>query len=626
MCGIVGFHTKKSIDKNQVLGPMMESIKHRGPDASGTYFNKKLALGHQRLSIIDIKNGAQPMFSIDGRHIIIFNGEIYNYLELRQQLTASGYSFNTYSDTEVLLNLFIEHGKECLKLLNGMFAFVIYDKNEDTLFIARDHFGIKPFYYYQDNESFVFASEIKAILKFPGIQAEPDPFSMNEYITFQMTLKKHTMFKNIFKLPPATYMVVKNGVIKEKKEYWSFDFNIDASKNEEEYQRELLVLLENALSIQIRSDVPIGAYLSGGLDSSIVATLASKSYTSRIHTFTGGFKESADYDETYFAKCVNKSINSIHHEIFPTHHDFADTFEMLVYHMDEPGGGPGLFPQYMVSKLASEHVKVVLGGQGGDEIFGGYARYAVAYLEQCLKGAIFETQEEGQHLVTLSSIIGNLPILKKYVPMMRSQFSEGMFDSMESRYFRLINRSLKLDEVYSSEFLSSHNQDVLFDKYLQIFNSPDTKSYFNKMTHYDLKTLLPTLLQIEDRVSMAVSIESRVPLLDKRIVELAAKMPPSYKFSGGRTKYMLLNSVKDIINKEVIQRKDKMGFPTPLHEWIGGPLKEYALDILLSQKSRNRGYLDPKKVEKMIMGENNFSRDMWGLLNLEVWHRTFIDN
>ena len=626
MCGIVGFHTNRSVDKGQVLRPMMDSIRHRGPDASGTYFNEKLALGHQRLSIIDIKNGAQPMVSDAGQHVIIFNGEIYNYLELRQQLTAKGYSFNTYSDTEVLLNLYIEHGKDCLNFLNGMFAFVIYDKSKDIVFVGRDHFGIKPFYYYQDDESFVFASEIKAILKFPGIEAEPDPFSMNEYVTFQMTLKKHTMFKNIFKLPLGYYMILEGGKIKEKKEYWSFDFQIDDSKSEEEYQSQLLVLLENSLSIQIRSDVPVGAYLSGGLDSSIVATLASKSYTSRIHTFTGGFKESAEYDETYFARCVNKEINSIHHEIFPTHHDFANTFEKLVYHMDEPGGGPGLFPQYMVSKLASEHVKVVLGGQGGDEIFGGYARYAVAYLEQCLKGAIFETQEEGQHLVTLSSIIGNLPILKKYVPMMRSQFSEGMFDSMESRYFRLINRSLNLHEIYRSDFLMNHDHDVLFDKYLQIFNNPDTKSYFNKMTHYDLKTLLPTLLQIEDRVSMAVSLESRVPLLDKRIVELAAKMPPSYKFSGGRTKYMLLQSVKDVVNKKVIQRKDKMGFPTPLNEWIGGPLKEYALDILLSQSARNRGYVDPQKVEKAIFKENKFSRDMWGLLNLEVWHKTFIDH
>lgn len=625
MCGIVGFYTQSEINTSGTIESMMKSIQHRGPDGYGTYFDNKLTLGHRRLSIIDIENGAQPMKSSNENLVIVFNGEIYNYLELRQQLIAKGCAFNTFSDTEVLLNMYQEFGEDCLNYLNGMFAFVIYDKAEDILFVARDHFGIKPFYYFLDDEKFVFASEIKALLEYPGIDAIADEFSLNEYVTFQMTLKKHTMFKDIHKLPPASFMVLRNGKIESKGEYWNFDFRIDDSKSEEEYQRELLVLLENSLSIQIRSDVPVGAYLSGGLDSSIVATLASKSYISNIHTFTGGFHLSADYDETKYARCVSDHIHSIHHEIFPEHTDFLKVFEKLVYHMDEPGGGPGLFPQFMVSKMASEHVKVVLGGQGGDEVFGGYARYAVAYLEQCLKGAIFETQEEGNHLVTLHSIINNLPILKKYVPMMRSQFSEGLFDTMESRYFRLINRSLRLHEIYSQEFLNSHSQEVLFDKYLQVFNNPDTKSYFNKMTHYDLKTLLPTLLQIEDRVSMAVSLESRVPLLDKRIVELAAKMPPSFKFAGGKTKYMLLQSVRNILPAQVVNRKDKMGFPTPLNEWIAGPLKEYALDILLSQKARNRGFSDPSKVENALHKNNKFNRDMWGLLNLEVWYNTFID-
>jgi asparagine synthase (glutamine-hydrolysing) len=293
--------------------------------------------------------------------------------------------------------------------------------------------------------------------------------------------------------------------------------------------------------------------------------------------------------------------------------------------MDEPTGGPGLFSQFMVSKLASEHVKVVLGGQGGDEVFGGYTRYVVAYLEQCLSGAIFETQEEGNHVVTLSSIIPNMSQLKQYVPMIRSSFARGMFDGMDRGYYKLIDRSPNLHTLYNKNFLHDRDEDAIFEKFSTIFNTPDTKSYFNKMTHYDMKTLLPALLHVEDRVSMAVSIESRVPLLDKRIIELSAKMPPTMKFAGGKTKYMLLESVRNILPKPIVERKDKMGFPTPFNDWLAGPIKEYALDIFTSQAAAQRGIYDVQAIEKQIMSGSKFGRDLWGALNLEVWHRKFMD-
>lgn len=625
MCGIAGFQSKKVKNGQDVIARMKNVIRHRGPDDAGTFTSDDVTFGHVRLSIIDVAHGKQPMTTHDGRYTVVYNGEIYNYLELRQELFQKGYPLKTYSDTEVLLYMYEEHGKKMLNYLNGMFAFAIYDSVKKEVFLVRDHFGIKPLYYWNRNNQFVFASEVKALLQFPGIKAEADRDSIYEYLTFQFVLGDKTMFKNIFKIEPAQYLIVKDGVVKEKKFYWAVSYNIDAKKNEEEFADELLVLLDNSASIQIRSDVPIGAHLSGGIDSSTVATLASKNYYGSFKTFTGGFKDSPDYDETHYAKIVSTSIGSKHFTIFPTYKDFAEHFEKLVYHMDEPAAGPGVFPQYMVSKLAARNVKVVLGGQGGDEIFGGYSRYAIAYLEQCLKGAIFETQEEDQHVVTLSSIIENLPQLKKYLPLIRNQFAKGLFEDMDRRYFRMIDRSPNLHILFAPEFLRKKNDEEIFQKFSSIFNKADTKSYFNKMTHFDIKTLLPALLHVEDRVSMAVSLESRVPILDRRIVELASRMPPTMKFAGGKTKFMFLKAVENILPKEILTRKDKMGFPTPTNEWMAGPLKDYVLGILTSRKARQRGLLKVDQIERQIRQEGKFSRDLWGALNLEVWFKTFID-
>lgn len=624
MCGIVGFISRRD-NKKEILKEQIKTIIHRGPDEQNLCIDNNVALGHARLAIIDIENAKQPMQSKDGRYVLVFNGEIYNYLELRQHLSLQGVKFKTYSDTEVLLAMYIFYGKECVSKLNGMFAFAVYDRAKKSLFIARDRFGIKPFYYTYSDDDFVFGSEIKAILKYPGIEAKVDEKSLTEYTVFQMVLKKHTMFKNIYSLEPGTYIFLEDGKITEKKIYWDLKYEIDDSKTEEEYSEELLSLLEHSASIQTRSDVPLGAYLSGGIDSSLVSILASKNYMGDFHVFSGAFKDSKEFDETKYAKIVSNHISSIYHEIFPTSSDFIDSFEKIIYHMDYPEAGPGVFSQYMVSKLASRHVKVVLGGQGGDEIFGGYTRYAIAYLEQALKGAIFETSEEGKYLVTLQSIIPNMPQMKNYISLLKEQFKEGLFDPMDERYFRMINRSHNLNKIYHKEFLYTFKNEQLLDKFKQIFNKPDTKSYFNKMTYFDFKTLLSALLHIEDRVSMAVSIESRVPILDHRIVELASKMPPSIKFSGGKTKAMLIKAVKNILPKEILNRKDKMGFPTPINNWLSTDLKDYALDILNSQKSKQRGILNTSAIEEQIYKSGKFSRDLWGALSLEMWHRKFID-
>ena len=471
MCGIAGIWVQKDYRTEDTTQKMLNVIRHRGPDGEGVFSpNPTLSLGHVRLSIIDVAHGKQPMTSADQQYTIVFNGELYNYIELREILIKKGISFLTNSDTEVLLNMFKVFGKKMLQHLNGMYAFAIYNTQTETIFAARDHFGIKPFYYFQNDQIFAFASEIKALVQIPEIKAEIDEKSLHEYLTFQFVLKKHTLFKGVLKLEPGTCLTVRKGKVVEKEKYWSIDYSIEEGKSEEDYAAELERLLERSIELQMRSDVPVGSYLSGGLDSSATTILGAKHSLGTFKTFTGAFKESKDYDETEYAKIAAEEVGAEQHVIYPSHNDFIEHFENIIYMMDEPAAGPGVFPQYMVSKMASEHVKVVLGGQGGDEIFGGYARYAVAYLEQCLKGAIFETQEEGQHIVTLQTIIKNMPVLKQYVPMLKKQFSKGLFEPMDRRYYQMIDRSPNLEHIYSNELLSSRNEDALFDKYHQIFN------------------------------------------------------------------------------------------------------------------------------------------------------------
>ena len=628
MCGIAGIIFKNNSQPDwsrPTVSNMLDSIAHRGPDGRDIFIGEGFAFGHVRLAIIDLQNGQQPFVSFDGSCVMVFNGEIYNYLELRQILIRKGYNFKTNTDTEVLMNMYLEYGSEMLKHLNGMFAFAIHDKRTGKTFLSRDHFGIKPLYYVETVDFFAFSSEIKALYKIPGIKASVDSEMLHEYITFQFTLTNDTLYEGIKKVEPAHYIYIQNAKIHEYKRYWELDYTINESKTEEEFADELLILINNSISLQMRSDVEVGVYLSGGIDSSTIALLASKHTHEPLNCFTGAFKESIDYDETRYAKIVTERIQGVGREIYPEWTDFVSNFEHLMWLMDEPSAGPGLFSQFMVSQLASKHVKVVLGGQGADEMFGGYMRYNIAYLEQCIKGSIFETGEEGKHVVTLDSMIGNLSNLKNYTPLIKQHFSNGMFDPMDRRYFNLINRAPNAEKYYSKDFLTSYNEETLFAKFSGVFNDPKTTSMFNKMTNFDLRTFLPALLHVEDRVSMGNSIESRVPFLDKHIAELTASMPPTMKFNGGQNKHVFLKAIKNVLPKEILNRKDKMGFPTPINEWLSGPAKEYALDTLTSQKSRQRGYLNTDYIDKNLNSGFKFSRDLWGALCLETWFAKNID-
>jgi asparagine synthase (glutamine-hydrolysing) len=625
MCGLVGQLGRpgSAVDAG-VLAAMANTIAHRGPDDDGQFIDGPVGFHFKRLSIIDLATGHQPM-TTDGL-TIVFNGEIYNYVELREELRQKGHSFRTQSDTEVILRMYAEYGADCVRRLNGMFAFLLYDKARQQVLAARDHFGIKPLYFTATPDALLFASEIKALLVHPAVRTEPDPDALNDYLTFQFVLGEATLFKGIRKLKPGHFQVIDLRSLDVRTvKFWEPTFTLDPYHTEEYFIEELRRLLKDAVRLQMRSDVPVGAYLSGGMDSSLVTILASAHVNGRMKTFTGAFREGPEFNELEYAREAAKSCGALTYEVYPTEEQFIDLLPNMVYHMDEPVAGPGLFPQFIVSKLAAQEVKVVLGGQGGDEIFGGYARYLVAYFEQVLKGAIYESNEEQEHIVSIKSIVPNLASLRQYAPMLQQFWSQGLFEAMDKRYFRLIDRSGGALSLLTPDLRSRYNSDAIFARFQGVFNHPETMSYYNKMTHFDLVTGLPALLQVEDRVSMAASLESRVPLLDYRICDLVTSMPPAMKFRGGEMKYILKRAVKPTLPAKILKRKDKMGFPVPLHIWARGRARGFFQDVLLSQRARERGLFDPKAVEQLLNNEAAFGRRLWGLVNLELWYRQFID-
>lgn len=626
MCGIAGV---LSLDEQQPVQPAMlramaDSLRHRGPDAEGFHVDGPAGLAFRRLSVIDLSSAAhQPMANEDGTVWLVLNGEIYNYPELREALIGRGHRFRSHSDAEVVLHLYEERGPACVAALNGMFAFAIWDGRQRRLFAARDHFGIKPFYYAVSGGTFIFASEIKALLTTGLIGAECDRDSLSEYLTFQFCLGESTLFRGIRKLEPGCFLQVEPGGAVATRRYWDLDFTVDeAAPSENACVEQLRTLLDDAVRDQLRADVPVGAHLSGGLDSSSVVALAARHASGQLHTFSGGFREGPD--EMPYAREVSAAVNTIHHEVFPTEREFVDLLPTLIYHMDEPAAGPGVFPQYFVSRLAREHVTVVLGGQGGDEMFGGYTRYLIAYLEECIRGGIAGTQEEERYVVTFESILPNLPQLRGYEPLLRHFWHDGVFDPPERRYFRLIDRSSAIKPLLTADVRVGGEE--VFERFHAVFDPASSGSYINRMTRFDLKTILPALLHVEDRTSMAVSLESRVPLLDHRVAAFVASLPPKIKYRGGRAKHLFRRAIDPLLPPAVTARTDKMGFPVPFTAWSRrSPVREFVLDTLLGERARQRGLFDARELERCVESEDNYGRGIWGLLCLELWMQTFID-
>lgn len=624
MCGIAGIVSLTNDSVPQLkhrLEVMSGLIRHRGPDGKGLWMHSsgRVGFAHRRLSIIDLESGAQPMQSESGNWIT-YNGEVYNYLELRETI---GSGFRTTSDTETLLRSHDKWGKDCLEHFKGMFAFGLWDDRESTLFCARDRFGIKPFHYLVQDGLFYFASEAKALLPFVK-SIETDLRALRDYLAFQFVLNGNTLFKDIKELNPGHMLTVRNGDIRISK-YWEPVYEPDFEHTSKHFVKEIRQLLEDSVDMHLRSDVPVGAYVSGGLDSSTVASMANR-VNGELMGFTGKFSEYGEaFDESHYARMVAEQREFPLMEEDMGADDFIEHFPSVIYHMDFPVAGPGSFPQYMVSRLASGHRKVLLGGQGGDEIFGGYTRYLIAYFEQCVKAAIDGTMRDGNFIVTYESIIPNLTALKPYKPLLKQFWSNGLFGEMDERYYQLINRAPSLGDEVRWDMLNGYDP---FEAFREIFNGINVgrkASYFDSMTNFDFKTLLPALLHVEDRVSMAHGLESRVPLLDHELVEKAATAPADVKFEDGTMKHLFKQVVTPYLPETILNREDKMGFPTPLNDWITGPARDFVMDILSCPAAKSREVIDNVKVADELNRESKYGRKIWGLLNLELWQQTFHD-
>lgn len=628
MCGISGIVSARApgedLDVVTALRVMNTLQAHRGPDNEGIWVSAdgRIGFGHRRLTIIDLSvTGNQPMVGENGV-ALTYNGEIYNYRELRDELRGH-WTFRTMSDTETILAAYSRYGAGFVNHLRGMFAFALWDPARNLLLCARDRFGIKPLYYVQVGERLFFASEIKALLPFlPDISTSAA--GLAEYLTFHYTIGETTLFDGVRQVAPAHTLMLRDGKV-ELQRYWDVHYEIDLDHSPRYFQRQVRDLLDDSVNVHLRSDVEIGSYVSGGIDSSLIAILASRHDERNRQAFHGKFTSHPGYDESTYASAATAHSGKELNEVDITSDDFLEHFPTLIYHLDHPVAGPGAFPQYMTSLLAAQKVKVVLGGQGGDEIFGGYARYLIAYFEQCIKAAIDGSHRSGNFVVTPQSIIDNLGVLREYKPLLKSFWQEGLFESLDRRYFRLVDRSVDLgDEIDWSTL----DKDHAFESFCAVFNSQRNvrhEAYFDSMTHYDFKCLLPALLQVEDRMSMAHGLESRVPLLDHPLIEFCATVPADVKFRDGQMKHLLKLAFADVIPPAILGRRDKMGFPVPLKEWATGPLREYISDTFSTAAANSRPFFNAGAIKAHIDGGSQYSRKLWGLLSLEVWHSTFHD-
>lgn len=626
MCSIAGMI---NINKNRIshipqkLYVMNDLLKHRGPDDTGTWVNQQgyTGLAHNRLSILDLTDcGHQPMEDRETGNVVCFNGEIYNYIELRKEI---GGVYRTNTDTEVILKAYEKWGSDCVSHFKGMFAFALWDEKNKILFCTRDRFGIKPFYYAIVDDVFYFASEMKALLPFlPDIETDVEGF--RDYLTFQFCLKDHTLFQGVKTLEPAHYISIQDQNIIIQR-YWQVFYDLDWDHTEKYFIEKLDELLHNSVRYHIRSDVPIGGYVSGGVDSSVISAMGADMVGgSNYAGFTGKFSIGRLYDESTYAVDVAKEHEFPLYQIDMNCNDFLNNIEKVIYYLDTPVAGPGSFCQYMVSGLAAKYRKVVLGGQGGDEIFGGYTRYLVAYFEQCIKGAIEGTTDNQKYIVTYESIIPNLTALKNYKPMLRDFWSSGLFEESDKRYFKLVDRAPLLYDCIHEEMLNDYDPYQIFRDIFYADNLKNT-CYFDNMTHFDFKTLLPALLQVEDRMSMAHGLESRVPLLDDELIEFVATIPANFKLKAGDMKHIFKRSMNKYLPESIRKRTDKMGFPIPFNQWIKNEAKDFIYDIFSSQNAKNRKLVDNTCVLEKIEKEHDFGRNIWGMLSLELWQMQFHD-
>jgi len=619
MCGILGVWDFSSRVDRALIKQMRELLTHRGPDDKGIFIDNQTGLAHRRLSIIDLsKAGNQPMSNEDGSIWITYNGEIYNFQEIKGDLEKKGHQFKSNTDTEVIIHAYEEYGPNCLSLFNGMFAFGIWDSNKREIFLARDRIGVKPLVYYQDKDKFIFASELKAILPYPGINKEVSEEAISHYLSFGYVPTPMCIFKNMAKLPPGHYAIINKNNELLIKQYWDIDFNNLIIKSEEEYCKDIIENLERSTRLRMISDVPLGAFLSGGIDSSAVVAIMSKLSKEPVKTFTIGFEEQ-DFDESKYARKISELFDTEHKEKI-VKMDAVKIFDDLVWHYNEPFADSSAIPTYYVSQMTREHVTVALSGDAGDESFIGYKRYV-------------PNRDE-----VLAKIIPNTlkPIISRVGKRFFSQGDEKPLFQKLGRKFDLLDMK---DEERYFEWQSTFNtyyKNELATERLKGYDSKKimltkTDKYMPtilKKQYFDFKHYLPDDILVKvDIASMAHSLEVRSPFLDYNVIEYAASIPHQIKMKNNVNKYILKKSLKEILPREILYRK-KAGFAVPLVHWFRKDLRDLSYDILLDGITVKRGYFKKEAIKKILESHNkgvDHSDRIWGLLFLEKWLRAFID-
>jgi asparagine synthase (glutamine-hydrolysing) len=597
---------------------MVEVVAHRGPDDEGLFFDGLLGLGHRRLSILDLsERGRQPMLTPDSRYAIAYNGEIYNYIELRSELESQGYVFYTNTDTEVVLTLYSLRGPSCLRRLNGMFAIAIWDSVERKLFLARDRIGIKPLYYTETADGIVFGSEIKALLAHCDVRPSVDVSLIHTYFDFGYVPGEASLFQGIKKLLPGYWVMVDaKGVRCER--YWALEYAPDMQRSADETAEQLRELLLDAVRMHMRSDVPVGVFLSGGLDSSATVALLSEAGFDGLKTFAVAYKEGPDFDETGYAQLVAERFKTDHHTLYVNPGDFKDFVPQFVWYMDEPVTEAAAISLYFIAKLLREHVTVALSGEGADELYAGYDIYKyMGWIESYRKlpGSIRKVFDPVFGMVAS-------PKLKKYLHLARKP--------LERRYCGVsLNGNGYRESLFTQDFYRQCRDGTGSEFAAMCWKTTAGHDPLTRMLYNDLNTwLVDDLLIKADKMTMANSVELRVPFLDYRVVEQAATIPSSMKIRGNTNKWILKKAMRNRIPDEIIKRK-KVGFPTPLAAMFRYDLSDYLRETLLSSCALRRGYFDHRSIERLIEEHLELKSDhhkiLWQLIVLEEWHRAFID-